>query len=167
MHLRALVRQACAQPSQCIATTAPRVHQRAVAGAVLQANRIEAVVEHSHVGWARRRAQRCDVGAPPISCAGTRTGAMHRRGLGGVRLAAAHLEAAVRDRDLDEETGRLDGERQQQVHAKQSRRSDRSTRHLEVARAREDDAALHDVVGNERVQRARGGRLDNSAAVEG
>ena len=73
---------------------------------------------------------------------------MHCCSPDGVGLAAAHLEAAVRDRALDEQAGRLDRERLQKVHATQCRRRC-CTRHLEVARAREDDAALHDVVGDE------------------
>ena len=84
-------------------------------------------------------------------------------------LAAAHLEAAVERRALDEQPGRLDGERLQEEDARaapraQRRRAAARARDLEVARAREDDAALHDVVGDERVQRARGGRAEDDAA---
>ncbi len=49
VHLRALVRRACAQPSQRIALAAPRVGQGAISGTVLQADRVEAVVESHHV----------------------------------------------------------------------------------------------------------------------
>ena len=90
---------------------------------------------------------------------------MHRqRGLNGVGLAAVDLEAAIRDRALDELTRRLDGKRLQEEDTAQTCRC-RRTRHLEVARAREDDAALHDVVGDEGVKRTGGGRAQDDAAV--
>ena len=72
---------------------------------------------------------------------------MHRRALDGISLAAAHLKAAFSECALDEQAGRLDGEWLQEVNATQRRRRC-SSRHLEVAGAWEDDAALHDVVGD-------------------
>ena len=80
-----------------------------------------------------------------------RLGGLVRSEIEGIRLGAAHLEAAVRDCTLDHKTGCLDGKWQQKVDIMQCHRADRSTRHLKVARAREDDAALHDVVGDESV----------------
>ena len=44
VDLRALVRRACTQASQCTAQATPRVDQGAVPGTVLQAYRVEAVV---------------------------------------------------------------------------------------------------------------------------
>ena len=49
VHLRALVRRACAQPRQCGVCTAPRLHQRAISGTVLQAYGVEAVVERPNI----------------------------------------------------------------------------------------------------------------------
>ena len=96
---------------------------------------------------------------------GNCAGAMHRqRGLDRVGLATANLEAAVRDCAIDEQIGRLHGERLQKVHATQCCRGCR-TRLLEVACAREDDAALNDVGGDESVKPACGGRTEDTAAV--
>jgi len=67
------------------------------------------------------------------------------RGLDGVRLAAAHLEAVVRDGALDEQPEGLSSERLKEEYTAQCRRRS-STRDLEVPRAGEDDTALHDVV---------------------
>jgi len=49
VHLRALVRRACTQASQRIARATPCVDQGAVPGTVLQADRVEAVVQRRHV----------------------------------------------------------------------------------------------------------------------
>jgi hypothetical protein len=87
-----------------------------------------------------------------------------QRGLNGLGLATANLEAAVKDRALDQQIGRLDGERLKEEDAVQCR-SGSSTRHLEVPRAREDDAALHDVVSHDGVKLACGGRTEDDAAV--
>ena len=144
--LRAFLCRACAQPRHGIADTAPRLQQRAVARTVLQADRIKAVIERPNVGRMRRRTQRRVVDALPRSCTCCRSGAVHRRRLDSVGVAAAHLEAAVRDRALDEHAGRLDGERLQEEHVVQCHRADCSTHHLEVARAWENDAVLHDMV---------------------
>ena len=57
VHLRALVRRACAQPRQCIAGTAKRLHERAIARTVLQADRVKAVVKRVNVRRERWRAQ--------------------------------------------------------------------------------------------------------------
>ena len=48
VHLCALKRRACAQLRQCIARTAPCLHERAVARPILQTNRIETVVQRSN-----------------------------------------------------------------------------------------------------------------------
>ena len=94
----------------------------------------------------------------PIGCTGSFTGAMQRpRGLDGVGLAAAHLEAAAGDRALDEQAGRLDSERLQEVRTMQCRGLHRSTRHLEEARAREEDAALNHMIGDKSAKRSGGG----------
>ena len=166
VHLRALVRRACAQPRQRGAYTAPRLRQRAISGTVLQANSVEAVVERPNIHCSRGRAHRCVIDAPPSFAAGRhRSGAVHRqRGLNGLGLATANLEAAVKDRALDEQIGRLDGERLKEEDAVQCR-SESSTRHLEVPRAWEDDAALHDVVSHDGVKLAFGGRTEDNAAV--
>ena len=165
VHLRALVRRACAQPRQRVDRTAPRLHQRAIAGTVLQASRVKTVVERSNIHRTSRRAQGRVVDALPSVASGNRSGAVHRQcGLNGFGLAAANLEAAVRDCALDEQIGRLDGERLKEEDATKSCPC-RRTRHLEVARAREDDAALHDVVGDEGVKRARSRRAEDDAAV--
>ena len=113
MDLRALVRRACAQPRQCIACTAPRLHERAISGTVLQASSVEAVVERPNIHCSRGRAHRCVIDAPPsFAKGGDRSGAVHRqRGLNGLGLATANLEPAVKDRALDQQIGRLDGER--------------------------------------------------------
>ena len=77
------------------------------------ANSVEAVVERPNIRCSRERAHRCVVDAPPSFAAGRhRSGAVHRqRGLNGLGLATANLEAAVKDRALDEQIRRLDGER--------------------------------------------------------
>ena len=151
VHMRALVRRACAQPRQRVDRTAPRLHQRAIAGTVLQARRIKTVVQPPDVCCERRCALRRVVDALPSVAAGSRSGAVHRlRGLNGVGLATANLEAAVRGCALDEQIGRLHGERLQKVHATQCCRS-RCTRHLEVARAREDDPAVQHMIADQRV----------------
>ena len=62
------------------------------------------------------------------------------------------------------QAGRVGNERLQEVHTMQCRRCC-CTRHLEVAHAREDDAALHDVVGDEGMKRTGGGRAEDDAAV--
>ena len=49
VDLRTLVRRACAQASQRIARATPRVDQGAIPGTVLQADRIEAIIERRHV----------------------------------------------------------------------------------------------------------------------
>ena len=159
MQLRALMRRARAQPRQRTNSAAPRVHERAVRGAVLQADRVEAVVQRAHVGGARGHTQRLVVDAMPAwGVGGKRPRAVHWQVLGFRTLdAAAHLEAPVRHRAFNEQCP-LDGKRHQEVHALQRRRARRRPRHLEVARAREEDAAVHDVVGDERAQRARSGR---------
>jgi hypothetical protein len=89
---------------------------------------------------------------------------MHCHSVDGAGLAAAHLETTFRDHALDKHTVCLDGERLQKVHSAKCPRPC-STRHLEVSRTREDDAALHDVVGDEGVQRTRGGRLEDDAVA--
>ena len=71
-------------------------------------------------------------------------------------FTAAHLEATVAHRALDDQAGRLDGKRLKEVHVTKGRGACR-TCHLEVARAREDDAALNDVVFDEHVKCASGG----------
>ena len=83
-----------------------------------------------------------------------RTRAVHHlHGPERISLAAAHLKAAVSDRTFDEQPRRLDGERLQEVHGMQSR-CRCSSRHFKVAGAREDDVALHNMVGNESMKRA-------------
>ena len=79
-----------------------------------------------------------------------------------VACPASHLEAAVAQRALDEH-GRLHDERLQEEDPAQ-RRSGRhrsAARHLEVARAGKDDAALHDVAADEGEQRARSWRVED------
>ena len=90
----------------------------------------------------------------PTVVTGSRPRAVHRRALNGVGLAAAHLKAALRDRAFHHQGRRLHCEWLQEEDAVQRLGSCRSAAKLEVPRAREDDAALHDVVGNERMQRA-------------
>jgi hypothetical protein len=79
-------------------------------------------------------------------------------------LAATHLEAAVAHFAFDEQIRRLDSKWLQEVHTTQCCRSCCPS-HLEVARAWEDDAALHHVVSNEGVQRARSRRAKDGSAV--
>ena len=172
MHLRALLRRARPQPRQRIGRATPRVLERAVAGAVLKARRVEPVVQSADVRRARARAatHRRVLDALPAVVGGERARAVHRRvHQRVVVLAAAHLEPTIAHRALDEQAGRLDGERLQEEHAAQRscarRRS--AARQLEVADAGEDDAALHDVVGDEGVERARGGRAEEGGAVGG
>ena len=115
VHLRTLVRRAWAQPRQRVARATPRLHQRAIAGPILQASRVKTVVERSNIRRTGRHAQRRVVDALPSDATGSRSGAMHRpHGLNGVGLTAVDLEAAVRDRALDHEVGSLDGERLQE-----------------------------------------------------
>jgi hypothetical protein len=98
VHLRALVRRACAQPRQRVDRTAPCLHQRAIAGTVLQASRVKTVVERSDIHRTSRRAQRRVIDVLPSVAAGECSGAVHhQRGLNGFSLATANLEAAVRD----------------------------------------------------------------------
>jgi hypothetical protein len=52
VHLRALARTACAQPGHRIARTAPCLHERAIARAVLKASSVEAIVQRCDVGRA-------------------------------------------------------------------------------------------------------------------
>ena len=59
MHLRAFVRCAGAQARERIGLDGPRVRQRAVAGAVLQADRAEAVVQRADVDHAREPTHCC------------------------------------------------------------------------------------------------------------
>ena len=118
VHLRALVRRARAQPRQRTNSAAPRVHERAVRRAVLQADRVEAVVQRAHVGGARGHTQRLVVDAMPAwRVDGKRPRAVHWRVLGfRTLLAAAHLEAPVGHRAFNEQF-LLDGKRHQEVHA--------------------------------------------------
>ena len=147
VYLSALMRRAYAQPRQPCACTAPRLHERAITGAVLQANRLETVVKQTNVTSTRVSAQRCVIDALRNSVRATRSRTVHRRILQGIDLATAHLEAPTRCRALDEQAGCLQGEWLQELHIEESRCASRS-RHLEIARAWEDDASLHDVVGN-------------------
>ena len=121
MHTRALLACTCTQPRRChIGRTAPRLHECAVAGAVLQARRIKTVVQPPDVCCERRCALRRVVDGLPSVAADSRSGAVLRwRGLNGVGLATANLKVAVRDCGLDEQIGRLHGERLQKVHATQ------------------------------------------------
>ena len=163
VHLRALMRQAYAQPCRRIARATPYVGERAISWAILQADRLEIIVERSHVRRERESAQqRCVVDALTYSVGGRLSRTVHRQAR---RLASAHLEAPVAHHlALDEQPGRLGREWLQKVHPTQHRRS-RCTRQLKVAHAREDGAAMHDVVGDERVQRARSGRVEDDTAV--
>ena len=68
-------------------------------------------------------------------------------------LAVAHLKAPIRHRALDVQANSLHLKRLQEEHALRGC-SCRSARQLEIARTREDHAALHDVIGNQGVQRA-------------
>ena len=154
------------------AAAAPCLHERAVAGPVLQAHGVKAGVQ----GGGRRSvraaaAQQRVLQSPPAPSGGERARAVHRRVCkrgAARRLAAPHLEPARSHRALDH-IGRLHRKGLQEEDAVQRlarrRRSRRRARHLEVARAREDDAALRDVVGDERVQRAGDGRAEGAAAV--
>ena len=88
---------------------------------------------------------------------------MHRR-LNRRRVrTAAHLEAAVlRHGALDEEIGHLDGEGLQEEDAVQRLGARRSAPKLEVPRAREDDAPLHDVIGHQLKELARNRRSEQA-----
>ena len=169
VHLRALVGRTRKQARQSGDCAAPRLHERAIARTVLQTDRVECVVERADAGRSGGRStQRRVVDAlPGDGAAARRSGAVHRcRGGDCIGLTAAHLEAPVKDRAIDEHARRLDGERLQEENAAKRRRCpDRSARHLEVARAREDDAALHDVVAYEWEQRACSWRADDESAL--
>ena len=144
----------------------PTPHRRAVARTTCADQPRRNVVERLNVCSVRKHALRCGVDALPSVTIGSRAGAVHcPRGLHSVGLAAGHLKAAVRDRALNQQTRRLDGKRLQEEDAMQCRRRC-STRHLEVARAREDDAALHDVVGDEGVKQACGGGAEYDICVQ-
>ena len=83
VHRRAIAWPKPTQPRRRIARTAPRPRERAVAGAVLQTERVKAVVQRAHVRRARRCAQRGVVGALPLGGRARRARAVHRaRGLG-------------------------------------------------------------------------------------
>jgi hypothetical protein len=73
---------------------------------------------------------------------------------------AAHLEAAVGHNTLDEQVGRLDDERLQKEDASKGC-AGRHTRQLKVARTREDDTTLNEMVCNEGVQYARSARVED------
>ena len=49
VHLRALVRRTCPKPRCSTGCATPRLHERAVAGAVLQAHGVKAVVQRANV----------------------------------------------------------------------------------------------------------------------
>ena len=94
--------------------------------------------------------------ALPNALAGGRSAAVHRRVLNGGGIATAYLEAAVREHALNERLDRIDSQGLQEVRAVQGLRPSR-TRHPEVARAGEDDVAVHDMVGDEGVHHTRSG----------
>ena len=149
---------------------APRPHQRAVARAVLQADRLEAIVQHADGRGVRARSgsQRRTADAPPALWRSGGARAVQcrvRRQV--VACTAAHLEAVAAHGTLDEQPGRLNGERLEEEDVSQRRPAPRrSARHLEVAHAGEDGATLDDVVRHEGVQRARGGRrAEDGSAV--
>ena len=107
---------------------------------------------------------RCGRAAKLLSVGADRTRAVDRRLINRVVGATAKLKATVCDRALDERTTRLDHERPQEVHASQRRVRGRA-RHLEVANAREDDAALHDMMRNQAVKRASSGRTEENTLI--
>ena len=82
-------------------------------------------------------------------------------------LDTAHLKVPITTHlTLDDQPTDLDGQWLHEEDAAQGRLAlGRRARHLEVAGAWEDDAALHDVVGDEGVQRTRGGRAEDVRAV--
>mmetsp|Transcript_7350 Transcript_7350/g.23538 ORF Transcript_7350/g.23538 Transcript_7350/m.23538 type:complete len:267 (-) Transcript_7350:166-966(-) len=179
MDARALLAQASAQPANSDARIArhARRSERAVLGAVLEADRAEARVDDGGVDRLRaRRAQ-----------AGVREGG-HRLREGGratraVRRLGARLE--VLGVDVEPLVGRCDvhadrhraqvaveHERLQEEDARELRalgaareRDGGRARHLHVARAGEDDVALHDVVRDHRKQRALGRRAERVLLV--
>ena len=80
------------------------------------------------------------------------------------RVAAAHLEAVAAHHALDDHLRRLDGERLQEEDRAQrcTAWSGGRSGELQVAGAGEDDAAVHDVVGDQGVQWPRGERAEGT-----
>ena len=156
VHPHIVLRHARPQPCQPNTTSAaPRLHERAVARAVLQTHGMQSLVQRI------RLCQACTVAGPRQSvveevprrertvtnraravrhCA--RESAIRRH------LAAAHLESSVGHTALDMQPSGLRGKRMQEKDVTKSRvlgrrgeKVARSTRQLQVARARKDDAA--------------------------
>eukprot|EP00966_Prymnesium_polylepis_P196264 4548512-Prymnesium_polylepis.3 len=161
VHHRALLRSPRTQLRPCILLTPPRSHQRAVAWSILQPTGVAFIVNCSHVGseWAHAGKRLGALDVPPLPAHAAQCArAVHRRLCRRVGQTTAHLKAAVAHRTLDVQASPLHGQRLQKDHTLQLRLAFcRGTHHLQVARAREDHTALHDVVRNERVQRSGGG----------
>ena len=120
---------------------------------------------------ARTGESRLAVHALPARAGGrVRTRAMHHSSVVTrivVVLATVHLEAAVRQGTLEGRRERVERERLQEEDAAQRcGHGHRGARHLEVAGAREDGAAQHDMVCDEGVHSASSGRVEpNSIAI--
>ena len=169
VHYRALARRARPQTRhRSGATDAPRLRERAVARAVLQPHRVEAVVQRADERRARARASthRRRVDTLPRDIGGERARAVHRRVRERVVHAAAHVEAAVGHGALDVQPIGLDGQRLQEEDAAKALSRGRGMPHLEIARGGENDAALHHVVLGEAAA-ACSGRLEGNGAVGG
>ena len=80
MHVRALMRLTRMQPrNRNVARTAPCVHERAVAGTVLQASSVKGVIQRANVGSACEGAHRRVIDALPAVGGSQRTRAVQRR----------------------------------------------------------------------------------------
>ena len=81
-------------------------------------------------------------------------------------LTTPHLEAQVVHLNLDEQPGRLDIKRLQEVDTLESRLCRRrSPCHLKVADSREEDATLHHMIGYEVGQRTLDGRVECNGSI--
>ena len=169
MYLHALPVAASPQSRHALGSL-PHASQPPVRRAVLQPGRVEAVIQRADRAStpARARARRCVVHDVPAAAAGDRARAVHRRiDPHPVQLAAAHLKPTVTHCALDQQSSRLDDERLHEEDARQRASRRRSACHLEVARSRKDDTALHRVVGDYAMERTGGGRAEGVAVARG
>eukprot|EP00966_Prymnesium_polylepis_P311222 7190164-Prymnesium_polylepis.1 len=138
MHQRAVLGRAHSQPCRCLPCPTPHLNQRPVAWPVLQTIGVKAVIQPTNQrGPGARRTRRCLVDALRASSCGVCTRAVGRHALS-QRLVGP---------------GRLDGKRLQEVDVVWCGPTGGGcASEFEIASAREQHSALHDVVGAQRTQ---------------
>ena len=149
--------------------TTPSLHKRAILQPVLPPDTVKAVIQRTHVRCKRAvtSSRRRMVDTPPHTTHTECTRAMYRsiRCQRCIVLATAHLEVAIGYHTLHQQLVRFNGKRLHEVDAVQRGSRCRCPRHLEIPGARKDDAALHNVIGDEGVDCTSCWRAEGGCAV--